>query len=149
MLKHPKHLGFSYGLKIHIGTPSRILEETHEASELVDVVYVALGEGPKPVYYKVGQTKWTLLRRWNSTLRIFNRENENRVTEQLSRAAWLKKLRGKNIEVWVKPASKISIPYAKGLSSSKFSARCAEEEFLDEYYAPVFGMSLGSRGTSK
>jgi hypothetical protein len=143
MLEHPEQLGFKLGLTIRIGEPAHIMP-TPEASTC-DVVYVALFGGTKlPLekrdVLKVGQTKKSLLAR-NSTATIFGCRRL-KANEKEDRRKWLEAANGREVEVWVKAAEKIEIPYASGLTRSRFSARCAEEEFLDHYYEPKLGMSL-------
>lgn len=146
MIEHPEQLGFRLGLKIRIGQPASITQVISDASTVKDVVYVALlSENAKPLEkrdaLKVGQTKWTLMNRWNSLARIFH-SNSLRANEKEDRRRWLEIADGKDVLVWMKPSEKIEIPYAHGLARSRFSIRCAEEEFLDQYYAPKLGMAL-------
>ncbi len=141
MLNHPRELGFTLGLKACIGKPSKITR--HEPDALMeDVVYVALlsdHDDGRPLekehVLKIGQTKETLLERWRRTLGIFQR-NKLRPNEENDRDKFLERASGREISVWVRKAGKIEVPYAKGLTQNLFSTRCAEEEFLDEYYQP-------------
>ncbi len=151
MLKHPEELGFKLGLKIRIGQPACITEENSEASTR-DVVYVALpSEASNPLEkshaLKVGQAGGSLKRRWRGIVGIFEPGKKLRDNEKDDCRKWLEVANGKEITVWVKAAEKVEIPYAKGLTRSRFSSRCAEEEFLDQYYEPQLGRSLGGRGT--
>lgn len=135
MLKHPRELGFTLGLKIRIDEPASIMTRTSDAS-MSDVVYVALFAEEttrleKGEALKVGQTKDSLMKRWKGIAGTFSRDNL-RNNEIEDRRKWLKQAKGKEVAVWVKPAGKTSIGYAQGLTQHQFSTRCAEEEFLDE-----------------
>lgn len=110
------------------------------------VVYVALfteetGPLEKEDALKIGQTNNTLMSRWKPVVGIFRRD-ALRDNETEDRRKWLNIANGKEISVWMKPAGKIEIPYAQGLTRSLFSTRCAEEEFLDQYYQPKLGVAL-------
>jgi hypothetical protein len=140
MVKHPEELGFKPGLKIRIGEPAEIIERSPDASTVKDVVYVALlSENVRPLEkgdaLKIGQTKGTLRQRWERTLGIFRRDTL-RDNEKEDRRKFLERANGKEISVWMKAAGKTEIPYSKGLTQNHFSTRCAEEDFLDEYYQP-------------
>ena len=149
MLVHPKDLGFEVGLRIRIAEPALIIQTTPMASTVRNVVYVALfteetGPLEKGDALKIGQTNKTLMSRWKPVVGIFGRD-ALRNNEKDDRRKWLKCAQGKDVSVWMKPAGKIEIPYAKGLTSSLFSTRCAEEEFLDQYYQPKLGIALTAR----
>jgi hypothetical protein len=139
-------LGFKLGLKIRIGQPAPI-EIMSDDVLRCDVVYVAIfADQRKPLIkgdaLRVGQTKRNLLHRWNGIAATFSRDNL-RKNEVSDRSKWLKVANGKWVSVWVKQARKIKIPYAPdGLKTYRFSARCAEEEFLDRYYEPRLGIKL-------
>jgi hypothetical protein len=145
MTKHPKHLGFTLGLKIRIGKPARITAR-FEPSKLSDVVYVALldkrgrsfKKGSVP---KIGQTGRMLIIRWRGIARIFHRDKLKN-NEREDRRKWLEAANGKEVSVWVRKAGEFKIPYAKEFSKSYFSTRWAEEHFLDQYYQPKLGMRL-------
>jgi hypothetical protein len=143
MIKHPKELGFTLALKIHIGQPAHMTEPTPNAP-LKDVVYVILDEDAKELErgdaFKIGQTG-DLMRRCTGLVGIFNRNNL-RENEREDRDKWLKAADRKQVSVWVRAAGKIEVPYAKGLTETFFSTRCAEEEFLDQYYCQMLGKSL-------
>lgn len=145
MVKHPRELGFKLGLRIRIGKPARITGEP--AAKTKDVVYVALlagrsGTVNKRDVLKVGQTGRTLMQRWQGIMRIFDPKRKLRSNEREDRRKWLEAASGRDVWVWVKRAENVKIPYAKGLVERRFSTRCAEEEFLDEYYRPRIGMPL-------
>jgi hypothetical protein len=149
MLKHPRELGFALGLRIRIAEPASITESTAAASTVRDVVYVALfteetGRLEKGDALKIGETNKTLMSRWKPVVGIFGRATL-RNNEKDDRRKWLKFTSGKEISVWMKPAGKVEIPYAKGLTRTLFSTRCAEEEFLDQYYQPKLGVALTVR----
>jgi hypothetical protein len=153
MVKHPKQLGFKLGLKIFIGEPATITEETPDASTVTDVVYVALlaensGSLKKRDALKIGQTGGTLKKRWQGIVGLFRRDNL-RPSERLYRKRFLKVANRKEVFVWMREAGKIEIPYANGLRPSVFSSRGAEEEFLDEYYEPKLGTPLNMRQPRK
>jgi hypothetical protein len=145
--KHPKQLGFEFGLTIRISQPAYITESA-PASAFSDVVYVALlAEDSRPPFkkgdvLKIGQTGKTLMERWDGIRRIFELDKRLKPTEEIARKKWLEAAEGKDVSVWVKAAGKIEIPYAKGLTQSFFSTRGAEEEFLDRYYLPIIGQRL-------
>jgi hypothetical protein len=146
MLKHPKELGFKPGLKIYIGKPARIRQKKSGA-ETRDVVYVALfatqrGVLEKQDVLKVGQTGGTLEGRWKGIAGIFDPRRKLRPNVESDREKWLKVANRREVVVWMKPAEKIRVPYSKGLSGNRFSIRCAEEEFLDQYYEPRLGKTL-------
>jgi len=146
MVKHPEELGFKLGLTIRLGEPASITRSTHDASTIRDVVYVALlaeNVGPleKGDALKVGQTKGSLMSRWGPIVGIFQRDNL-RSNEKDDRRKWLEVASGKEISIWLKAAGKIEVPYSQGLTKCLFSTRCAEEEFLDQYYEPKLGISL-------
>jgi hypothetical protein len=157
MVEHPKKLGFELGLKIRIGgrsSATTITEEWPRASVL-DVVYVALLPETgrtleKGDALKIGQTKGSAKSRWKSIASLFKgkklRNNENN-----DRMRLLMHAKGKEISVWVKEAEKVEIPYIKKLLNPKksFSMRCAEEEFLDEYYQPKFGKRLNRHAAAE
>jgi hypothetical protein len=144
MVIHPKRLGFKLGLRIRIGEPASITEEPDAKADR-DVVYVALVETSgllkKGDVLKIGQTGGTLSARWRGIAGIFGPKNLRR-NEKEDRRRWLKEADGTEVSVWVKKAAKMRIPYAKGLTRTRFSIRCAEEEFLDEYYRPRLGIQL-------
>jgi hypothetical protein len=144
-LKHPKELGFKLAYKILIDEPAQLVEETPEASANRDVVYIALlNDEPleKGSALKVGQSN-NLKVRWREIIGIFGRAGLQN-NEREDRRRWLEVARGKKIAVWVEPAGQIEIPWARGLTESTFSTRCAEEEFLDQYYEPKLGQRIGS-----
>ena len=91
---------------------------------------------------KIGQAGDTLWSRWRGIVGIFERGRKLRDNEKNDLRKWLEVAGGKDVFVWMKAAGKIEIPYAKGLTTSRFSTRCAEEEFLDQYYEPKLGMML-------
>jgi hypothetical protein len=149
MVKHPERLGFKLGLKISIGQPASVTPMTH--ASMRDVVYVALPtESTAPLKkgeaLKIGQTKGSLIDRWKSIAGIFSRKLRN--NEMNDRRKWLEAANGKEVYVWVKAAGEVEIPYAKGLTRSRFSTRCAEEEFLDQYYEPKIGKLLNRETNS-
>ena|SRR6266576_1545624 len=140
MVKHPEELGFKLGLKIRIGEPAKITD-TRDASEVKGVVYVALLENGRPFekedVLKIGQTKRRLIDRWRGIEGIFNRDKDTlRRSVRRDREKWLEVANGKDVSVWMREAGKTEVSYAKGLTQSLFSTRCAEEDFLDEYYQP-------------
>jgi hypothetical protein len=152
MIKHPKKLGFTLGLKIRIGEPAHITEKS-ESSKLSNVVYVALLDKhgrsfEKADVLKIGQTGRTLITRWRGIARIFHRD-KLRNNEREDRRKWLKAANGREVSVWVKRAGEYKIPYAKGLSKSRFSTRWVEEHFLDQYYQPKLGMQLNRLPTEE
>ena len=153
MIKHPEQLGFKLGLRIRICEPASITEDTRAASEVRDVVYVALAESDGPLEkgdaLKIGQTGGTLSARWRSMARIFRRGESLRPNEREDRRRWLEAADGNEVFVWMKAAGKIEIPYAKGLTRSLFSTRGAEEEFLDQYYQPKLGRQLNRKATEQ
>jgi hypothetical protein len=145
-LMHPEQLGFKLGLKIFIGQPARITDMKPEATTH-DVVYVALfADTGKPLEkgdaLKVGQCGASLKNRWRGICGIFEPGRKHRNNEKSDAEKWLRVTNGKVVSVWVKAAEKIEIPYTRGLTKSRFSIRCAEEEFLDQYYEPKLGMTL-------
>jgi hypothetical protein len=152
MLKHPKELGFTLGLTIRISVPASIVATPDATAR--DVVYVALLAGNRKTIKKgdalrVGQTKRSLKSRWKGIAGIFSRDNL-RDFEMEDRRKLLAEANGKEVAVWVKAAGKTTIPYAKGLTrSNRFSTRCAEEEFLDQYYQPKLGIRLNKRSDAR
>lgn len=155
MVKHPKQLGFKLGLKIRIGEPASITEGTPVASRVCDVVYVALlAENSRPLKkgdaLKIGQTKKSLMSRWQGIIGIFNQDKDDlKKNVQRDRERFLEVANGKEVFVWMKASGKIEIPYAKGLTQSLFSTRGAEEEFLDQYYQPRLGIRLNREATEE
>lgn len=150
MVKHPEELGFKLGLTIRIGEPTLITKETPDASTLRDVVYVALlAENNRTLgkrdVLKIGQTT-NFMGRWRGIVSLFKRD-KLRKNEKDDRRKWLEVADGKEVEIWVKAAGKIEIPYAGGLTKSSFSTRGAEEEFLDQYYQPKLGIKLNRVAT--
>lgn len=145
MIEHPSELGFKLGLRVRIGEPASIAEVTDEAERAIDVVYVALlTESREPLNagdaVKVGQTR-DLVGRWRRTVGIFARANL-RDNEKNDRRKLLEIASGKELSVWFRKAGRIEIPYTSGLTQSCVSTRCAEKEFLDQYYQPRFGQPL-------
>ena len=142
MVKHPKELGFKLGLRIQIGEPAEIIERRPDAEAVKDVVYVTLlsdNGGPleKGDALKIGQTKGNLVDRWRGIEGIFNRDKDTlRRSVRRDREKWLEVADRKDVSVWMREAGKTEVSYAKGLTQSLFSTRCAEEDFLDEYYQP-------------
>jgi hypothetical protein len=146
MLKHPRELGFTPGLTIRIGEPAHIMEKKSEAG-IRDVVYIALfatqkGKLKKGDALKVGQTGGTLEGRWKGIREIFKPGRRLRANVESDRKKWLDAANKKEVLVWMKPAEKIKLPYVDGLTRNRFSIRCAEEEFLDQYYEPRLGKTL-------
>jgi hypothetical protein len=146
MVKHPEELGFKLGLKIRLSEPTSLIQSTPDASEVRDIVYVALfaeaiGPLKKGDALKVGQTKGSLMSRWGPIVGIFRRQNL-RSNEKDDRRKWLEVAIGNEVSIWLKAAGKIEVPYAKGLTKCLFSTRGAEEEFLDQYYEPKLGVAL-------
>ena len=143
-LKHPKELGFRLASKILIDEPAEPVEVMSDASLSRDAVYVALLSDDEPLEkgtaLKVGQSN-DLKARWRGIVGIFRRA-KLRNNEREDRRRWLETASGKKIDVWVKPAGQIEIPWARGLTQSTFSIRCAEEEFLYQYYEPKLGKKL-------
>lgn len=153
MVKHPEELGFKLGLKVHIGQPARIMWADRAASTTRDVVYVALLDDSRRLNkgdaLKVGQAG-SLKRRWQGIVAIFEPHRKLRDNEKSDRSKLLEFANGKEISVWMKEAGKTEIPYAKGLTKTNaFSTRCAEEEFLDQYYEPKFGKPLNRERTTE
>lgn len=145
-VKHPQQLGFKLGLKIRIGKPARITREMRDAWTVRDVVYVALlAENSRSLKkgdaLKIGQAKGSLMSRWRGIVGLFQRR-KLRKNEKEDRRKWLDVANRKEVSVWMKRAGKTKIPYAKGLTRSRFSTRGAEEEFLDQYYQPKLGQAL-------
>jgi len=149
MVKHPREFGFKLGLKTRIGVPPGKPKYEPEGLRVRDVVYVALlteNSGPleKGDALKIGETGKTLKNRWDGIVGIFGdrhlKRNEQHDRERFLHACGMESpeevANGKEVFVWMKKAERIEIPYAKGLTQSLFSSRCAEEEFLDEYYEP-------------
>jgi hypothetical protein len=153
MVKHPEELGFKLGLRIRIGEPACITSNMPDSLAVRDVVYVALfAESDRPLKkgdaFRVGQTKGHLIGRWRSAATIFG-GRRLKPNEKEDRRKWLEVAAGKDVEVWMKAAGKIEIPYAKGLTQSLFSTRDAEEEFLDQYYEPKVGKRLNRLATEE
>jgi hypothetical protein len=154
MPKHPRKLGFELGLKIRIGQPTSITRKTDSALKVRNVVYVALlGQGSRMLKrgeaLKIGQAKGSLISRWKGIVGIFNPDRKLRDNEKEDCRKWLAAANGKMVSVWMKRAGKCVIPYAKGLTRSRFSTRAAEEEFLDEYYQPKLGIPLNRNSTDE
>lgn len=147
MIKDPEQLGFRLGLKIRIGQPASITQATRPATTDCDVVYVALlAENNRALKkgdaLKIGQTRGSLMSRWKGIVGIFKPHRKLRKNEKNDLRKWLKLANGKEVSVWMKAAGKIKVPYAKGLTRSRFSTRGAEEEFLDQYCQPKLGIRL-------
>jgi hypothetical protein len=147
-VKHPKKLGFKLVLEVRFGE-REIKKVTPDASTICDVVYVALlaengrslKKGDVVKVGQTGQTKGSLMHRWKGIVGLFQGRKLKK-NEREDRRRLLKAAKRKKVSVWAKAACKIKIPYAKGLTLSHFSARGAEEEFLDQYYQPRFGRRL-------
>jgi hypothetical protein len=147
MVRHPKRLGFKLGLKIRIGRPAKIIKATRDAQNTQEIVYVALIAEKRSLLkkgdvLKIGQTGRTLKERWEDICRIFEPGRKLRKNEKHDRDKWLEAADGRTVAVWAKVAEKVEVPYAKGLTRSRFSLRWAEEEFLDQYYGQSVGKSL-------
>jgi hypothetical protein len=83
--------------------------------------------------------------RWKCIVGIFKRGRKLKNVEKIFARKWLREVGGEEVSIWMRKAGKIRIPYAKGLTGCSFSTRCAEEEFLDEYYKPRIGIRLNMR----
>jgi hypothetical protein len=123
MIKHPKELGFTLGLKIRIGEPALITERS-ESSKLSDVVYVALLDEQgrsfeKGDVLKIGETGGTLAARWARTAGIFGGK-KIRPNEMGDRRKWLDAANGKEMSVWVKKRENTKFPTPKGFHRAIF-----------------------------
>lgn len=149
MRLHPSVFGFRHGLTAVVNGPGNI-ELTHNCAltrKAKDIVYVALLR-PDESPLKVGISSGTLSGRWRGTFGVVRAE-DNRSTLTPSEIAFGQQLlahaTGRTIEIWYKEAMVVPVPYATDFSDAVFSARGAEEIFLDAYYKPAWGMRLSSR----
>src|SRR6266481_7545718 len=109
MIKHPEQLGFTLGLKIVIGQPESITPCTPAATDVHDVVYVALlaehsGQLEKGDALKIGQAGKSLMKRWKGIAGIFKPGRKLRNTEVKALESWLGVANGKGVSVWMRKA---------------------------------------------
>jgi hypothetical protein len=147
MKAHPRDFGFTHGFDVVFdaaGVPS-IDNIKACAREWSDVVYVALLEDGRAL--KVGVSGRGALWRWSGIVKVMDtrRWPLGRPHEQNHGKKLRESCKEANFSVWIKQPIQVAIPYAAAFTDELFSARHAEEVFLDRYYDPLFGSKLGAR----